>query len=363
MEIGYKEHIDKHLRCYMSRGFCPELDIIVMLLYQYSLVSALFCHKTTYMHHISFLDASTLGDVDLGPLTHHGELHIYPTTSAEQLEERLQHASIAITNKVVIDAVALQKAPNLRLICIAATGTNCVDLAAAKDAGVVVCNVAGYSTASVTQHTFGLLINLATGMNRYASESAQWAQSSIFTRLDYPMIDLAGKTLGIIGLGTIGKSVARAAQGFGMNVIALARDGAQQDDVERLPKDAFFAQADVVTLHCPLTPGTEKIINSETLEMMKASAFLINTGRGQLVDEDDLATALKDGSIAGAGIDVLTVEPPQADHVLLDPTLPNLVITPHTAWASVESRRKLLDGVAGNIEAFLAGAPENVVSV
>ncbi|MGB2401773.1 MAG: D-2-hydroxyacid dehydrogenase [Akkermansiaceae bacterium] len=314
------------------------------------------------MHDISFLDASTVGDVDLSPLALHGELKVYPTTSPEQLENRLQQTSIAITNKVVIDAEALQKAPDLRLICIAATGTNCVDLAAAKDAGVVVCNVAGYSTASVTQHTFGLLVNLATGMHRYAGESAQWAQSPIFTRLDHPIVDLAGKTLGIIGLGTIGKSVARAAQGFGMKVIALARDGAQQGEIERLQEDVFFAQADVVTLHCPLTPHTEKIINSETLDMMKTSAFLINTGRGQLVDEDDLALALKKGSIAGAGLDVLTVEPPQADHVLLDRTLTNLVVTPHTAWASIESRRKLLDGVAGNIEAFKAGAPENVVS-
>ena len=315
------------------------------------------------MHHISFLDASTVGDVDLSQLALHGELKVYSTTSPEQVTSRLQPASIAITNKVVIDAAALENAPALKLICIAATGTNCVDLAAAKAAGVTVCNVAGYSTASVTQHTLGLLINLATGMNRYASESGQWAKSPIFTRLDHPMIDLADKTLGIIGLGTIGKSVAKAAKGFGMNVIALARDGAQQGEIERLPREAFFAQADAVTLHCPLTPSTEKIINSETLEMMKTSAFLINTGRGQLIDENDLAAALKNGTISGAGLDVLTAEPPQADHVLLDSDLPNLVITPHTAWASIESRRRLLQGVAGNIAAYLAGAPENVVSV
>ena len=314
------------------------------------------------MHHISFLDASTVGDVDLSQLALHGELKTYSTTSPEQVAKRLEQASIAITNKVMIDAAALQKAPRLKLICIAATGTNCVDLAAANAAGVTVCNVAGYSTASVTQHTMGLLINLATGMNRYANELGQWAKSPIFTRLDYPMIDLEGKTLGIIGLGTIGKSVAKAAQGFGMNVIALARGGAQQGEIKRLERDAFFAEADAVTLHCPLTPGTEKIINSETLRMMKTSAFLINTGRGQLIDENDLATALKNRAIAGAGLDVLTVEPPEANHVLLDPALPNLVITPHTAWASIESRKRLLEGVAGNIAAYLEGAPENVVS-
>ena len=314
------------------------------------------------MHHISFLDASTVGDVDLGHLAALGKLGAYPVTAPDELIERLRHANIAITNKVVIDAAALQQSPHLKLICIAATGTNCVDLDAAKAAGVTVCNVAGYSTASVTQHTLGLLINLATGMNRYASELSQWAQSPIFTRLDYPMIDLAGKTLGIVGLGTIGKSVAKAAQGLGMNVVALSRDGVQQGEIERLERDAFFAKSDAITLHCPLTPGTEKMINRETLGLMKPSAFLINTGRGQLIDEDDLATALKTGVIAGAGLDVLTAEPPPVDHVLLDPAVPNLIITPHTAWASLESRKKLLEGVGGNISAFLAGVPENVVN-
>ena len=314
------------------------------------------------MHRISFLDASTVGDIDLGHLAALGKLEAYPVTAPDELIERLRHASIAITNKVVIDEAALQQAPHLKLICIAATGTNCVDLDAAKAAGVTVCNVAGYSTASVTQHTLGLLINLATGMNRYAGELSQWAQSPIFTRLDYPMIDLAGKTLGIVGLGTIGKSVARAAQGFGMNVVALSRDGAQQGEIERLERDAFFTKSDAITLHCPLTPGTEKMMNRETLGLMKPSAFLINTGRGQLIDEDDLAVALKSGAIAGAGLDVLTAEPPPVDHVLLDPSLPNLIITPHTAWASLEARKRLLEGVAGNISAFLAGVPENVVN-
>ena len=314
------------------------------------------------MHRISFLDASTVGDIDLGHLAALGKLEAYPVTAPDELIERLQHASIAITNKVVIDEAALQQAPQLKLICIAATGTNCVDLDAAKAAGITVCNVAGYSTASVTQHTLGLLINLATGMNRYAGELSQWAQSPIFTRLDYPMIDLAGKTLGIVGLGTIGKSVARAAQGFGMNVVALSRDGAQQGEIERLERDAFFAKSDAITLHCPLTPGTEKMMNRETLGLMKPSAFLINTGRGQLIDEDDLAVALKTGAIAGAGLDVLTAEPPPVDHVLLDPSLPNLIITPHTAWASLEARKRLLEGVAGNISVFLAGVPENVVN-
>ena len=314
------------------------------------------------MHHISFLDASTVGDIDLSELAAFGQLETYPVTTPEETIARLQDADIAITNKVLLDAEVLKNVPKLKLICIAATGTNCVDLEVAKKAGITVCNVAGYSTASVTQHTLGLLINLATGMNRYAGEADKWAQSPIFTRLDYPMIDLEGKTLGIIGLGTIGKSVARAAQGLGMNIIALARDGAQAGEIARLERESFFATADAITLHCPLTPGTEKIINRETLAMMKSSAFLLNTGRGQLVDEEDLAEALKTGVIAGAGLDVLTQEPPSADHVLLNAEIPNLVITPHTAWASIESRRKLLDGVVGNITRYLAGDAKNVVN-
>lgn len=314
------------------------------------------------MQRISFLDASTVGDIDLSPLAGFGQLETHSMTSAGETAARLGETTIAITNKVVIDAQVLQAAPALELICVAATGTNCVDLTAARDAGIPVCNVAGYSTASVTQQTIGLLINLATGMHRYASEANEWARSPIFTRLDYPMVDLAGKTLGIIGLGTIGQSVARAAHGLGMNVIALARDGAQAGEIPRMERETFFATADAITLHCPLTPATGKIINRETLAMMKAEAFLINTGRGQLVDEDDLAEALKEGTIAGAGLDVLTREPPPADHVLLKPDVPNLIITPHTAWASIESRKRLLAGIVENISSYLAGSARNVVN-
>lgn len=314
------------------------------------------------MHHVTFLDAATMGDVDLSPLAEFGQLETHATTSAEQIIARLRKTTIAITNKVLINAQVIENAPALKLICVAATGTNCVDLEVAKMAGIPVCNVAGYSTAGVTQHTIGLLINLATGMHRYASEAGKWPDSAIFTRLDYPITDLAGKTLGIIGLGTIGKSVAKAAQGLGMNVIAFARDGARAGDIPRLPREQFFTEADVITLHCPLTSGTEKIINRETLGMMKPRAFLINTGRGQLIDEHDLARALKTGTIAGAGLDVLTEEPPSPDHVLLDSGIPNLIITPHTAWASIESRSRLLDGIIQNIGSFQAGAPENVVN-
>lgn len=314
------------------------------------------------MHHITFLDASTMGEIDLDPLARFGEFETYDMTLAGQITSRLGKTTIAITNKVIIDAEVINQAPELELICVAATGTNCVELEAARAAGVTVCNVAGYSTASVTQHTIGLLINLATGMHRYAHEARQWPDSPIFTRLDYPMTDLAGKTLGIIGLGSIGQSVATAAQSLGMKVVALARGGAQGGAIERWERERFFSETDAISLHCPLTPETEGIINRDTLAMMKNSAWLINTGRGPLVVEQDLARALQEGGIAGAGLDVLCEEPPAPGHVLLDPSFTNLMVTPHTAWASAESRTRLLEGICGNIESYLAGAPSNVVN-
>ena len=307
------------------------------------------------MQRITFLDASTLGGVDLDPLSEFGELDIHAVTTPGETAARLQDATIAITNKVVIDAGVIAAAKNLQLICIAATGKNCVDLEAAKMAGIPVCNVAGYSTAGVTQHTLGLLINLATSIHRYATEACEWPHSPIFTRLDHPIVDLAGKTLGIVGLGTIGRSVATAASALGMNVIALAREGASEGAIPRVARDDFFSQSDAVTLHCPLTPETQNLINRGTLGLMKPSAFLINTGRGDLINEQDLAQALKSQTIAGAALDVLTQEPPRADHVLLADDIPNLIITPHTAWASIESRHRLLDGIVGNIRGFLQG--------
>lgn len=313
-------------------------------------------------HHITFLDVSTLGETDLTPLSELGELTCHPVTSPGDTVKRLSDTTIAVTNKVVIDSAVIASAPNLQLICVAATGTNCVDLEAARKANIPVCNVAGYSTAGVEQHVIGFLINLATNMHRLVNEPTRWSDSPIFTRLDYPITDLAGKTLGIVGLGTIGKSVAKAAQGLGMDVVALARDGAAESICPRIPREQFFAECDAISLHCPLTPDTCGIINAETLGMMKPSALLINTGRGQLVNEADLATALKNKTIAGAGLDVLTEEPPATDHILLDPTIPNLIITPHTAWASTESRTRLLDGIVKNIESFQSGQKRNIVN-
>jgi len=308
------------------------------------------------MQHIVFLDTATTDreDLDLSALESLGKLTYHALTSPEQTAERLAEATIAITNKVVIDESVLNQCPDLKLICVAATGVNCIDLDAAERKGVPVLNVSGYSTDSVAQHVFAMMLSLTISLHRYAPEAQKWAESPMFTRLDYPISDLAGKTLGIVGLGNIGQKVATIAQALGMNVIAYARENAEsREGIKRLPKAEFFAQSDVITLHCPLTAETENFINKETLNLCKPGAVLINTGRGPLIDEHAVAEALRTGQLGGAGLDVLSSEPPPADHPLLATDIPNLLITPHTAWASKESRQRLIEGVTENIRGFL----------
>jgi glycerate dehydrogenase len=320
-------------------------------------------------HNLVFLDTSTLApaDLDLGELRHLGALTEYDATAPADTISRCRHADVAITNKVVLDEAVFSACPDLKLVLVAATGVNCIDLEAARRHGVTVCNVAGYSTNSVVQHTFALLLNLATNVHRYTAEAAQWPDSPIFTRLDHPAFELAGKTLGIAGLGTIGQAVARTAQSLGMSVQALARseDHASIDGIPRVSRALFFATSDVVSLHCPLTPESEHMISSETLNLMKPGSLLINTGRGPLVDEAALATALRQGAIAGAGLDVLAQEPPAADNPLLADDLlasGRLLITPHTAWIAREARQRLVDGLVANLRAFDAGSPTNRVA-
>ncbi|MCB1232654.1 MAG: D-2-hydroxyacid dehydrogenase [Verrucomicrobiae bacterium] len=314
-----------------------------------------------------FLDRDTLdaGDVDFSDLEAIGPVTYFPLTRSGERASRVGEAEIILTNKVMIDVETMDAAPKLKLIQVVATGINNVDVEAAKARGIAVCNVSGYSTPSVTQHTFALMLDLLSHVHTYAAEAPKWAESPIFTRLDHSIGELAGRTLGIAGLGSIGKSVATVAEAFGMKVIGLAREGGGTstgtDGYERLPKERFFAESDVITLHCPLTEATQDLINRETLGMMKSTAVLINTGRGPLINESDLVEALKAGTIAGAGLDVLSVEPPPADHPLLDPSIPNLMITPHTAWASREARLRLLDRVVENLHAFLAGERLNRV--
>jgi len=317
---------------------------------------------------ITFLDSSTLSpsDLDLSALEALGSLSSHPTTSPAQTIERCQNTHIIITNKVLLTPELFAACPDLKLVLVAATGVNCVDLDAAKFHHIPVCNVAGYSSASVAQHTIALLLNLATNVHRYAAEASLWHQSPIFTRLDHPAFELAGKSIGIAGLGDIGGAVARIARSLGMTVHALGREGStNSSEIPRLDHHTFFSTSDVLSLHCPLTPQTEHLINAETLSLMKPTTLLLNTSRGPLIDEPALATALRQHTIAGAGLDVLSTEPPSPQNPLLAPDLlasGRLLITPHTAWISRESRQRLVHGLTSNLQAFLNGTPTNRVA-
>jgi glycerate dehydrogenase len=285
--------------------------------------------------------------------------------------DRIKDAQIVVSNKVVLDRVALQSAPGLKLVCVAATGTNNVDLVAAKEFGITVCNVVHYATPSVVQHVFGLIMALNTRLLSYheAVQKGQWHKSDQFCLLDYPIRELAGLTLGIVGYGELGKAVAHAAGCFGMQVLVSRRPGSGSTSKttpeatrDRIPLAELLPQVDILSLHCPLTDQTRNLIGTKELAKMKNTALLINTARGGIVDEQALADALATGSIGGAGIDTLTEEPPVNGNVLLDPGLPNLIVTPHIAWSSRSARQRLVDGVAANIRAFLKNKPINRVA-
>lgn len=300
-----------------------------------------------------FLDALTMKLEELDTSALEGVLDhwdLFETTTPEETAERIKDADVVITNKVVLDRALIEGAPRLKLICVCATGTNNIDLDAAAEKNIPVKNVTGYTGSSLAQHTLALMLALATRWHQYDADvkGGRWTQSPIFCRLDYPVIELAGKNLGIIGYGDLGGKVARLGEALGMNVL-VADSFTGEQKPGRVPVAKLLADSDVVSLHCPLTENTEKLVNRDFLHGMKKSAFLINTARGGLVDEAALAEALKSGEIAGAALDVLSVEPPPADHPLLDREIPNLIITPHNAWISRESRQRLLDGVEGNI--------------
>lgn len=311
-----------------------------------------------------FLDRGSLGDgdIDLSPLTGTlSEWRFHQTTSADEVADRIDGAHIVVTNKVVLNADALSRASRLRLVCVAATGTNNVDLAAAAWRGIPVCNVRAYATTSVTQHVFMLILALASRLTEYqaAVKAGRWQTSPQFCLLDFPITELAGKVMGIVGYGELGKSVARMAEAFGMDVRVAARPGTSAPG--RLPLHELLREADVLSLHCPLTPQTRHLIGAHEFGLMKRSALLINTARGGIVDEAALAEALKRGLIAGAGIDVLVVEPPGRGVPLLAADLPQLLVTPHIAWASRESRQRLIAELGENIRCFLSGRPRNLV--
>ncbi|MBZ0071827.1 MAG: glycerate dehydrogenase [Gammaproteobacteria bacterium] len=316
------------------------------------------------MHTGVILDLDTLhpSDLDLSDLyatlpdwTSHAR------TAPAEAAAHLQGAQVAVTNKAIIDAAALAQAESLRLICIAATGTNNVDLAAAAAHGIAVTNVTGYGTPSVVEHTFALILALKRRLAEHRQAAMErWRQQADFCMLDYPTTELAGGILGIVGYGELGRAAAALGRAFGMEVVIAQRPGGD-DRAGRLPLSELLRVADVVSLHCPLTPATRNLIGSDELALMKPGALLINTARGGLVDEAALLAALRAGRPGGAGLDVLTEEPPRHGNPLLAPALPNLIVTPHIAWASREARQRLVDGVAANIRAFCAGEVRNRV--
>ena len=274
----------------------------------------------------------------------------YETTTPQETAARIKDADVVITNKVVLDRPLIENAPNLKLICVCATGTNNIDLDAAAGKNIPVKNVAGYTGSSLAQHTLALMLALATRWHQYSDDVKQgrWSQSPIFCRLDYPVIELAGKKLGIIGYGDLGRKVAQLGEALGMQIL-IAESFTGDKKTGRVPLDRLLAESDVISLHCPLSEQTDQLVNRAFLAAMKSSAFLINTARGGLVDEHALVDALKSGVIAGAALDVVSVEPPPADHPLLARDIPNLILTPHNAWISRESRQRLLNGVVDNI--------------
>ena len=279
-----------------------------------------------------------------------------------ELNEALASADVVVSNKVVLSDEQLSKARNLKLVCIAATGTNNIDLEAAARNNIAVCNVEGYATPSVVQHVFTLLLALTTRFNEYTSAVKQgaWSKSAFFCLLDYPIRELDGKTIGIVGYGHLGRAVAKVAETFGMKVM-LARRNSEDQRPGRVALHDLLSEVDILSLHCPLTEETRGMIGADELALMKKDAVLINAARGGLVDEDALLDALKSQQIGGAGFDVLEKEPPPPGYPLLKADLPNLIITPHIAWASRESRQRLLDEIALNIEAFKAGELRNAV--
>ncbi|RJS94352.1 D-2-hydroxyacid dehydrogenase [Salinisphaera sp. Q1T1-3] len=310
------------------------------------------------MHGV-FLDAGSTGDaLDWSRLTaaldswtwHHN-------TAPAECDARLIEADVVVTNKVVLDRDTIQAAPALKLICVAATGVNNVDLAAATERGIPVINVTGYGTPAVSQHVLALMLAFATRWSSYARDVADgaWQRSEFFCRLDHPIEELAGKTLVIVGHGELGAAVGRLAEAFDMTVCVAERPDAQTIRSGRLAFDDAIARADYLSLHCPLTDATRHLINATTLERMKPTAYLINTARGPVVDSHALIDALRAGTIAGAAVDVLDTEPPRDGHPLLDAALDNLIVTPHVAWASRSARQRMIDGVAANIEAFRRG--------
>jgi glycerate dehydrogenase len=310
-------------------------------------------------HAIVFLDRESVDAKVRRPNFPHSYQEYQSTWSPEDVVARLKDATIAIINKVSMRADTLKQLPNLKLIAVAATGTDVVDKVYCKANGITVVNIRNYAFNTVPEHVIALIFALRRNLFAYVEDTRNgvWNKSSQFCFLTHPIRDIAGSTLGIVGYGALGKSIGKRAEALGMRV--LPYDIFPQDGL--VDFDTVLRESDIITLHVPLTPQTKNMIGAAELKKMKPTAILINTARGGLVDEAALAEALKKGTIAGAGFDVLTVEPPKDGNILLDPKIPNLIVTPHVAWASQEAMQILADQLIDNIEAFVAGKPQNVV--
>ena len=316
---------------------------------------------------IVVLDGLTLnpGDLSWDGLRQLGDVEIHDRSFGEQIIERSKGAEILFTNKTPLGENEFSLLPDLKYIGVLATGYNIVDIEEAKKRNITVTNIPAYSTNSVAQMTFALILELCLHVQDHSNavHRGDWVNSPDFSFWNSPLIELAGKTLGIIGFGSIGQQVSKVAEAFGMKVVACkssSNNSIDNENVKRVELDELFRVSDIISLHCPLFPSTKGIINKNNIEKMKRSAFLINTARGPLIVEEDLAEALNNGRIAGAGLDVLSTEPPKADNPLL--TAKNCLMTPHISWATLEARARLMNMAVNNLKAFLEGNPINVVN-
>ena len=303
------------------------------------------------------------GDCSWDSIAKHGSLQVFDRTATDEIQQRAAGAEVVLTNKTQLTAEILAGLPDLKLISVLATGVNVVDLDAARAQGITVCNVPGYSTPNVAQAVFALLLELTNQTALHAAEvrAGHWSSCPDFCFWRGELVELDGRTLGLIGYGAIGRAVAAVGRALGMNVLAVRRrKGLDHGDTRFTDISTIFRESDVISLHCPLTPETEKLVDASRLAVMKPTAYLINTARGGVVHEHDLAEALNSEQIAGAGLDVLSVEPPPETNPLL--TAKNCLITPHIAWASRAARQRLIEATSENIQSFLNETPQNVVS-
>jgi glycerate dehydrogenase len=318
---------------------------------------------------IVFLDAATFGDASLDRFIRTWDCTVHPLTQPAEVLKRIEGFPIVVTNKVVLDrsTIVSPQAAGLKFIAEAATGTDNVDLAAARERGIRVANVPGYAAQSVAQFTIALVLALATRAGSYIElvREGGWEKSPMYARIDFPITELAGKKLGIVGFGNIGRRAAEMARALGMEILISARPAAtDRPAAGRMPLDEVLKSADFLSLHCPLTPSTKNLIDARALALMKPGAFLVNTARGALVDEAALIAALREKRLAGAALDVISREPPPADHPIVRAAkeLDTLLVTPHCAWSAREARARLLDETAENIQAFVEGKDRNRVA-